>query len=483
MSYQGSEHTSGGLVIYPGSNDPLFPARRTGAISFTGSDPRALVPALTSLSTSKTISDPAGSWTATVKASPHVPYDLLRTILDDDWVDVSFYKHGEQFHVMRGRLDSVRRSDRASTGVTVREYEIAGRDHGKVFAVTPVWFNRWTSEDIGGALTLAARLVGGNFAQPPPSDVMRFMLIGYLQQFGTLGRSAWALPSGLRAGADRFINAVQFFDQDYSNNPARAAILPNMMSLGDTTTWDLARSWSDPMFCELFCDLVVARGAGVDYQASGSALSPDASRMAVVFRDRPFPTHESTGGIKQGPWYKRVITHEIPAEHVVSTSLGRSGDERYNTFMLSPQVQALVGEASVDMTAPLMDRGDILQHGLRRMDVDTRYVSTAEATDLVLSAASRRRIRDWHALDAYLLNGSIVLGLGRPDIRVGSKVVLRARRSEDADVTCYVEGVHHSWELTRGMSTTLQVTRGWYGSDESHLSALQGLAARYEEPA
>jgi hypothetical protein len=62
---------------------------------------------------------------------------------------------------------------------------------------------------------------------------------------------------------------------------------------------------------------------------------------------------------------------------------------------------------------------------------------------------------------------------------VGTRVRVLGEDGPETDVTYYVEGVAHNWSLAQGTRTTLSVTRGWKGTDDSLKAAIDKSRSRY----
>jgi hypothetical protein len=204
--------------------------------------------------------------------------------------------------------------------------------------------------------------------------------------------------------------------------------------------------------------------------------------MKVIFRDRPFPVVDSSlprNGMAS-PYFALPL-HVIPVQAVVNSNIGRNGAERFNCIMLSRQMgQEAIG-ASFDLAAPALNYDDIFRHGLRRYDISCRYVT--EGADLfTLQEGQRTRIRDWHAIDCYLLNGTLGFGRGFPEIHIGERVRLIKQGSPQTDQTFYVEQVSHNWQFGSSTKTSLGVTRGWVGDDQSYLNAVSSLVGKFTKP-
>lgn len=481
--YQGSERSSADLTIYPQKGDPILVSSialaKIAMANAQGYDPMSMAPALVSLNTAKSMGAASGTWTATIKP-PRNPKarDPLSQIVDDDWVDIVFKRHGKVWHVMRGLIDEVRvNKSVGGSGATVRTYTITGRDFGSIFERTNIWFSPYTDEMITGGLAL--KVFGGEMnVYGKPGKVVDGFLFGFMRELAGVGRAVWKIPSSVPTyGGLNFAEALNLDAKGVLNEPGRIAINPNYM-MPEGNIWQLAQEWSDPAFCELFCDtLPPGPSAKVDDE-----LTIGQTLMKVILRDRPFPVVD--GGLSPNgmasPYFSLPL-HIIPVQAVVSSNLGRSGTERFNSFHLSPQIaQELTGVGALDLVAPLWSPDDILHHGMRRYDIQTHYVSE-KAELLTLSKAQRTRIRDWHCIDSYLLNGTINLGRGFPEIRIGERVRLVGPGSPQTDQTFYVEQVSHNWQFGGSIKTSLGVTRGWTGDDNSYLTALTQLTSKYKE--
>lgn len=483
--FQGSDTTHAEVTVYA-SSSPYDPVLRSASkkVEFTGQYVTDGRPTVIGISTNKGLGGGAGTWTAQVKAPALIDNNSLEDLLiDDAWVDIVLYKHNRPWHLMRGTIDSVRKSTTVR-GATSIDYVLTGRDFQKQYELTPIWFNKYIREDqplenIAGSA--AMRVFNSINVAGSVSATVQAFLDGFLRELGNLGRANWQVGLGMPNLNDQapFIDNVVFRDDYFTNDPPRIAIHPSFMDPDGAGAWAMAQEWSDPTFCELFTDLTLAGEFGV---ATGDRFDPSFTEMTVILRDRPFPTKELGD---DSPWFSLPLA-VVPRQSIVADDLTRGGQERYNAFFVSPQLtQELVGNAALEVTAPLWNSDDIIRHGLRRFDIMSRYRldlsevgSEGEDALLAITKNQRLKVRDWYCLNPYLWNGSIALAIGRPDIRVGYRVRVPGA-SESEDMTFYVEQVGLDWQFGRGARTTLGVTRGWRGSDSSYMDALYQVADRY----
>jgi hypothetical protein len=501
--FQGSETSGAEVTIYRQGGDRILLAPE-GIFEFQAlrrskqAQPIADSPSLMSVQTNKAIGPAAGNWSVTCK-TPKQSQDfstLFDAIADDDWIDITMTRHGKRWHVMRGLVDEVRRSIAvAGTGATSTSYTISGRDFGKVWEMTPVWFSPQAAENVHGHVAAkvfttkadqeGSNVAGNSLVLGSPSAAVRGYLFGFLEELEGIGRANWNPPKDMPGittidRAPNFVASLFYNNVGFTNVPNRIALDPSFINAGGML-WDLAKEWSDPLFTELFVDLFV----GGSQALQTIETTPEDTVMTVVFRDKPFPVMDSATGMPTGqdsPWFSLPV-FVIPREVIVTSNVGRSGLERFNAFFISPPLyQEAVTQASIDMRGPLWDKDDILRHGLRRYDVQSKY--TDPGADFLTMIEQQRAIsRDWYAINPYLLNGTIELGIGMPDIRIGSRAVIPGARSEQENEQYYIESVTHNWQYGMGTKTSLGVTRGWRGTDDSLTSAISSATALYQPEA
>jgi hypothetical protein len=478
--FQGSESSRCEVFVYPHGDDAVLVNPPTGELELRGRGAGDKDLSLVSASTTKVLGGGAGTFSLTVRAPLNHPFVLDRALTDDDWVDVVFSRHERRFHVMRGLIDSILPETRVENGVTVREWQVTGRDFQKCFEETRVWFNRYVGENATGGAALQALASNQGFFGNVSKTVQAF-LFGFLDQLNGKGRSLWEIPGGVpgifggqKLGGAFVVNAIFPDDSGYSKMPARAAFNAAQIAPNGESLWDIAQEWSDPQFCELWCDLYNDSDQALQ---PGEELDPSFSVMAIIIRDRPFPT-SAFGPASASPWFSLPLAI-VNRQEIESAPMRLSGEERMNAFTVRPIIQAAYANQTVDLSAPLWNLESIRRHGFREHEVTSRYCAD-DAVNSILSMTQTQRaqVRDWMCLNAYLRSGQMELGHGRPDLRVGMRVRVPGP-SKDLDETYYCESVSHSWAYNAGTRTSLGLTRGWIGTDSSYLAALDREAGQY----
>ena len=473
--FQGSETTGVEISIYPQRGDPV--TYESSPFTLSGRRRSDEESSVVSVSTTKSMGAASGSWTVTLKPGQRELRDgLFKRLMDDDWIDIVFLRNGHQYHVTRGMIDDPRRRRSiGGTGATDLTYTLTGRDFGKIWEITPIWFSPYASISLTGALSL--EVFGATAASyGNPTAVVEGYLFSMLRAIANNGRENWTMPPGMVAASRTFIDLVAFDDLGF-NDPNNLRAISSSWLMPSGTLWDMAKSWSDPIFYELWTDLIRG-GTSQSSNPDDNEFTPVDSQPTVFYRNRPFPTLAEG---KDSPWFK-LRTHVLPVQHLESDDVGRSGAERYNAFFASPQVvQEALADGGLDLNQPLWSSDDIARHGLRRFDVTSKYTSGV-ANLLGVSRAQRRLCRDWYCINPYLLSGTIQARVGKPEARIGDRLLIPGRISSSEDETYYIEQVTHNWAPGRGLRTTFGVTRGWVGTDDEYLNLLEKLAFEYTEP-
>lgn len=501
IGYQGSETSRAEVIFYTKGEEPFrrqFPA---GSRKFDGlfaTDEER--PSLVACRTNKQMCGSAGTFEIHVKVRTTERFDLSEAVVEDDWVDIVFTRHDRRFHVMRGLVDDVRviRHVNAS-GAEVKTYAITGRDFQKIFEITPVWFDTLLADAPNAAASRIFQENGG-FFNGPVNTTVNNLLAGFFEEVAESTLSVWdRLPPDLpgvvdgkfRVSTPDAEQTVLFHDEYFTDDPPRdsplyaARFCPGL----STYIWPLAMQYADLPLVEVYCDLAV--DSNDPYFRDDAEVDVDNTRMAVFCRDRPFPTFSRTLGafpdIRRGPWYTQIPEYKITRQQGDMFHVGRSGADRRNAFFVAPHLVQELGAGYFNLIRPLADPDDIRRHGFRRFDVSSIYFSPEESVSsglLNMATTYREIVRDFHCLNPLFLNGMIRLGYGRPDMHIGGKLVVDdASGNEDFRETYYIEGVTHDWGYREGLKTSLLVTRGWVGTDESFIKTLAQTADRYVDEA
>ncbi len=452
----------------------------------------------------------AGRFALTLKI-PESNSDLAQ-IQDDDWIDIELGRNAIFWHVLRGMVDEVRRSVSVGPSGSLNiSWLVSGQSFQKVWVQTPMWF----SGLLGDATSLQTKqgstellgLLG--IGENVPRTIASF-LYSYTNRVARAGRSSIDLPRILPASSGSFGDTWRFDSNDFSDIDApRQNHLVNAFQ-PNQNVWDVAQSWSDPYFVEMFCAqlpstptrLVRREGSlskpqqvnaisamlGLTGEAEPlpKGLSVAQSAMTLVVRNKPFIHISPNSSTKFGfasPWFSLPML-QVPPQTVVSTDLGRSGFERFNAFLCASQVLTGTGGGPLsDVALPLWSEPDMRKHGMRPMDVVTNYLPVPKPplSSPVIYRRLRSRLRDYYCGNFLYLSGSVTFGRAYPQLQPGMRLRL-LQDNEKEQVTGYVESVTHSFSAGNGLSTVAGITRAYSGSDASHLADLQAIVKGYTAP-
>jgi hypothetical protein len=493
--FQASDHTRPEVVIYQKGDDPII-LSAVPFVNFKLDGRRASDknPSVIGVQTNKEINSASGTFQISLKPSQQAE-TLFNRLVDDDWVDITFYKGADGFHTMRGLIDEVNRN-RIKAGATSETFTIIGRDFGKVWECTPVWFDPYANELATSAASL--KVFGGipELYQSPGVAPLLF-LRDFMEELTAANGVNWSPPLGMPGiiNSSTFTGNVNFHDAPlvgsihFQNNPQRQIYNANGLN-PEGMLWQLAYEYSDPMFTELYVDMHPTLGGPYDTRiATGQPYLNYETEMSVVLRDKPFPFWPTSAPPGFFPTWNTLPNHFMQKREIVNYDVSRSGYERYNAFFVAPKIpQESIASHALYLIAPLIDRQSIKRHGLRRLDIMSNVTPDplGGLDEGVLATFQRQIIRDWYCMNPYLLSGTISTGHGRPDIKIGNKLTIPggvySPTHIEGDETYYVESVTQDWQAGRGMRTSVGVTRGWIGTYPEYMAALNKMILRYSLP-
>lgn len=473
---------------------------RDGAGEFIG-----LTPYIVSLTSSKQLAAPAGSFSLTLKgcrilssSGTHPAVDWLEEIDDDDWIRYGWEIGGTQWFGSIGLVDSITENTRSQDGATSTEYVVSGRDVGKCLADTPLLDLPMAGFDPSaaqasyiGALDKVFRTLQGTSPGSVVSALFRYLMRA--DEHRVPGRQLWAVPPGFDAvapagaapaGQQQVSDYVGLDHVDLLLEGSLSAVGGLLAAPGaGGQAWDLMQAHANTLLNELFVDVlppVARRNDPTAYASSGSSFD---LLPRLVHREKPFPAVEASTPGRTPIRYPLVSWLNLPTttidiRDIETLNVGKGGAERFNYFLVSgagggfvdPFVLALAGAAGALATGnmldgvPAVDLDSIQIHGLKKLEQASIYVN-AKGADLDVYVGWTKLARDWYRLGHRYRSGTAGLGFLLPGIRIGERLVIaRPGRVEES---YYVEGVEHGSQIGAGGSfrsrTTLSLTRGTVG--------------------
>lgn len=449
---------------YAGPLDAIFGGRQRTLTRRSAQ----LVGDLTQFQTTKQLTGDGGTWSVTCKGQ--VYGDIAKggqpwseVIRDGDWATINVVKNGLESHVMIGRVDSVGVGTQAGghgeVNVTVT---ISGRDLTAAPTDTPLHFNPYDPLHNNAAGIDMVKLFGDAFAGQPHECVPKILTAALGDNAANFGHPPLVPPGVFGVTETKWSTGLDIV--------ARVAecrgflFAPALLNMGQVQSlWQLAAQYSNPAFNEMWLD------------TDPDAGNANAGRKGYLnFRERPF-VNLADGA--NSPWYK-LPEHVVPLSTATALNLSR-GRNRVNYVQFLGAFASIFQDDAMAQAPPTYNEESIKRWGLRKLEMSSSYLSEESEGGAGNWQEENRKWRDilvaWNILNADYWEGTIALGEMRPEIRVGSKLVLTGgppagyagfphdRGDAKEAMTFYVEAVQHTW--TAGPSPTavtqVLVTQGY----------------------
>jgi hypothetical protein len=351
-------------------------------------------PFIQSVTFSKTLAEPAGSFSITLKNDR----DWKEVIKPGSWALLYLSQEGDlnlppktakdpavvnlenlqtQKSKLRGILyvESVRAAGTTEDGVFDVTYTVSGRDFGVVYEATEVWMNLFALEKSLRHAFLQAFSWANDISVTKVLEVIHNLILGPQQvdilspdsEFYRLGQQ-WLLPSALLKALDlhTFRNLPSFFGnlKGILNLAPTEASKPveNPLTHIEGFVWDVLRGLSIPALHELFVE-----------------LNPKGHPQLTF---RPIPFAVNTAGFPT--LSKTVMTYyelalstmfSIQPIDIISFDLTENNHNRFNHFLtviesqmysIESNIEALRTPSVAGRTYPHAQLESVARHGLRR---------------------------------------------------------------------------------------------------------------------
>jgi len=446
-----------------------------------------LVGDIVSFTTTKQLAGDGGSWSVTCKGKVYGDFaqggkTWSSVIRDGDWATINVVKNGVESHIMIGRVDTVAVAIQAGAhgepSVTVI---ITGRDSTASPIDTPLHINPFDPLHNNAAGIDMYRLFGDVFAGAPHECVPRILTSALGDNHANFGHPPMA-PEGVFGLTEmRWSDGVDIVARV---SECRGFLFaPALLNLGQVQSlWGLANQYANPSFNELWLDTDPTPG----FAFLGR-------KVYLNFRERPF-VNVFDGA--DSPWYK-LAGHIAALSTVQAINLSR-GRNRVNYVNFQGSFASSFSSDSLAMAPPAYSTESIKRWGLRILEMTTMYLNRTAGGDIIADeAGENRKWRDllvaWNALNADYWEGTITLAEMRPEIRVGSKLVLTGGPPANYSdfphdggdpaeaMTFYVEAIQHTWAAGQAPTaqTQLLLTHGYV--EKSRLPDLIAALAEWKD--
>ena len=403
-----------------------------------------------SITTQKSIGDPAGSFEITLDGSRSIdglrPYDVLSP---NDYLDIRFGvlpRYPTPVPVMRGFIDNIRIVE--DPGATPsRQIIISGRDYGKIWLVVKL-LNIYPPATSALATLIPRLYVQSNGDFVPTVGLSLNAFFTFLIE--RVVRPYLLMQQQLTGGAidGGVMDCTELTDIDTS------LLLPDITATqwnNDIYSW--LKNYQNAPWIEIF-----SRD-----NASGPCfyLRWARTRTSDFRQIDPFDTPLAPLDASHTLTYK----DDILADH-----LGRTDNDAANWFFtgnaFGNQVDANVLNANfIPGTNPYIAGASIDALALRKIapsitffpppnDLSSDAIKAAVSQHAQIAAAFNLWLVKMYGFQEKIENGT-VMSLGWPDFRIGDEV-----RIADTDMSYYLEGVGHRFSVNESYTMQLTVTRG-----------------------
>lgn len=490
---------------------PLATNQRIGfpPSSVLGIEEGTIEAELVSINVSKSIRQPSGTFDITVLPTKNwrqvlAPGDWLVIYLFNGISDEFQYKNENV--IMLGNIDRVARikqKDEESDKTTVR-YQISGRDFGKVFEDTDIFFDPYAGF-LQSATLISQYLVqrGLAFAGTPTQLVNMFVDIFLSGDGGKvpdpiLGKSStsplnqWLIPDELAlffAGGGNYFHDIlqKQITEDLPGYKPRAMMTPG----SNGGLWSHLKRNSNELVNHLYCDM--------------QRDDPKGPAKPTIFL-KPVPASPFYSPL-QAPLltsdYKSLSDKaaeegviEITSDDIMYENIGRDGNYRFNMIWVEPKLSdksAAVETVSnlknlPGVRLPMVNDESMQRYGLKRLagQLDFIYQEASAETTLAIEQYKSflAYIYDINAYHHCYETGTFETG-GKVNAQLGR--VLRVVRPQDAGgggtvsskfdfasalaapppKLYFIDGYKHTWKFPNIWRTEFSVTMGQWDSSNA----------------
>ena len=476
---------------------------------------------ITSVNVSKQLGAAAGSFEVEMLPARN----FKKMISPGDWALVYLYNGAHENIdpknipneniVMVGNVDRIHRTRRRNEDSDKLEtrFVISGRDHGKVFAETDLFFNPYIANSQNAKVIEAMLVTKGLLLSGSPDTLTNSILDVFISSSGaalTFGSlkgqktepiNQWKIPRDLfnvlNKGSESFgtnLTSAQGFPTGAAGASSPTSIgdslfrnvtknLPGfkqrsfLTTRGNGNLWSLLEQNSNPMVNEMFTE--IDRGPVSEGSKSGGPI-----RLAFFLRPRPnSPLFKFTpqanfvsslnGAFTDLNEIAQNSAIVITQDQIQYDNLGKDGRTRFNMLWQTPK---LTGDAKTNEYAnvqpyigtgpslPMLDTASVQMYGLKKLqpDLDFAYETNSPNVGSVqLQKQFMNQVYDMHRFNHMYETGTISTnGLY---VEIGRVLKVTSTKFPSLPPKLYyIEGYDHEWSFPNRWTTTMKVTRGQY---------------------
>lgn len=437
---------------------------------------------ITQVITDKTLSQPSGTFTLKLAASKN----WKKIIKPGDWVTIEFSNKGEYRLKMLGNVDRVTRTKEIDqdSGSLKTIFVVYGRDFGKVFEKTNIYFNAFLSRQIAvDNIVLRDGLLLLGSPTQIISKILQIFLGSGTENIPELNQ--WLIPKNLKADIlvqETISNTKQkgssFYDilkQDLNETVGYKAY-QNVSNI-QGYLWNLLKQNSNEAINELFLEL--------KYDKQTQTVRPTISLRPHPFSlnnlNEEFSDNVVASNLGKIIYYKDLERVKITDEDIIFEDLGESDHVRFNFIFMTASGIDFAGEnafaswSNTEPKIPIVNENSIQKHGLNmRTDVtDFANLTTkvnSEQFDPTILKNFNILLNHWYK-DAHLLESGTLKIVGNINVELGKTVEVEFKKLGETYLY-YIEGYSNDFQFPNLWTTTLKLSRG-YRLDSKELKTIE----------
>lgn len=415
------------------------------------------------LTTAKDIASPSGTFN--IKITP--TQNWKKRIRNGDWVLIYFSNGEEKRLKFLGNVDRVSRVvDVDSDGTASIKYSVSGRDFGKVFEKTNIYYDPTSPQ----AAQINVNLLKKNilFAGSPDkivSDIIDVFLGKDIETLESLNQ--WLIPQKLAKEIKK-----------KNVNPAKksgTSFYDVLTKKLDSTLgykayesidsvhgylWNLLKMNSNEPINELFLEL--------HHDKETNQVLPTIFLRMIPFTDEDYSIESSkVGSVNRFIDLDRV---SITDENIIYEDVGESDHVKFNFFLLTvagePFFNRVIStSAAAGGDFPKIDANSIKKYGLLTRIDNTDFAFLSGKEEVGISAIDilngwNNLLAHWYENAHKLESGTMKIN-GNLDVEIGKVLEVEYTKFGNNDkYLYYIEGYENEWEYPGLWTTSLKLTRG-----------------------
>ena len=396
----------------------------------------------------------------------------MSKIRPGDWIAISLGQQGSLDQEVRclGNVDRISQIESVQQdGKRVMNYQVTGRDFGKVLEKYSVWFNNYSPEVTKQLTLLESTFQVVGTSKDIISQILDVFLGGKLESNSASTSStldAWRIP--FQMGSD-FGGPTTFDDNggtvvSVSLTPANGTVKFNDIlfrafddvpgykptsaaNLMVGSLWEMIRIYGNTVVNEVFTELIRIDGV----------MRPALFLRVYPFTDNSFSIPSGFDGIAT---FETLLHVDITGADIISSNIGVADHDRINLFFLYGDVPAAKNTTETALfSKPVVNGASVKRYGLNAYIVPTSFIASAGSEQVpTLVAGWNTLLKHWFEENANLESGTFQI-IGNNEVKVGRRLLVNDSKTHNGK-EFYIEGYSDTWTYPGIWTQTVQVTRG-----------------------